>query len=50
MLGYNRRESAPSSYCICAILGRGARLPNTDIEGVDSAMHHILGISLEFVT
>ena len=42
-LGYSRRESAPGSCCICAILGQGARFPNTDVEGVGSPKHHILG-------
>jgi hypothetical protein len=42
-LGYSRRESALSSCCICAILGQGVQLPNTDVKGVESPMHHILG-------
>jgi ankyrin repeat protein len=41
-LGYSRRESAPSSCCMCAILGQGAQFPNTDGEGANSAKHHIL--------
>jgi hypothetical protein len=43
-LGYSRRESAPSSCCMCAILGQGAQFPNTDREGANSAKHYILGM------
>jgi hypothetical protein len=44
MLDYNRRESAPGSRCMHAVLGRGVQLPNTDVKGVESPMHHILGV------
>jgi hypothetical protein len=48
-LGYSRRESAPSSCCMCAILGRGAQFPNTDGEGANSAKHHILGLLVQAI-